>query len=162
VGEGTFVVDASPLIFLASIDQLVLLKRLAGEVIVPAAVLHEVLAAKDLHPELAALGSAAWLRVEPDRSLPEEVAAWDLGAGEAQVLALALHHPSCEAVLDDLQARRCARDLGIPVLGTLGVILRAKRRGDIVAARPLVEELLRQGLYLSESLVRAALAEVEE
>ena len=81
--ETSFVVNASPLIFLARIDRLSLLPRLAAAVLAPAAVLNEVLAGKELHPELAALGETSWLRVEPDGPLPEEIAAWDLGAGEA-------------------------------------------------------------------------------
>ncbi len=104
--ERSLVVNASPLIFLSRIDRLFLLPGLAAGVVVPAAVLREVLAGKDLHPELTTLGEASWLRVEPDVPLPEEIAAWDLGAGEAQVLALARRRPSYEAVLDDQQARR--------------------------------------------------------
>jgi len=68
----------------------------------------------------------------------------------------------CEAVLDDLQARRCARGLGILATGTLGVILRAKQAGLISTARPLVEDLLRKGLYLSRAVVESALGEVGE
>ena len=160
--ERSLVVNASPLIFLSRIDRLSLLPQLAAGVVVPAAVLREVLAGKDLHPELTTLGEASWLRVEPDVPLPEEIAAWDLGAGEAQVLALARRRPSYEAVLDDQQARRCARAVGIPVVGTLGIVLRAKQRGKIAAARPLIEQLLQEGLYLSRQLVRAALGEVGE
>jgi predicted nucleic acid-binding protein len=162
VDERSFVVNASPLIFLARIDRLSLLPELAAGVVVPTAVVREVLAGKEAHPELAALGETDWLHVEPDGPLPEEIAAWDLGAGEAQVLALAHRQPSYEAVLDDQQARRCAREAGIPVVGTLGIVLRAKQRGKITAARPLIEQLLREGLYLSHQLVRAGLAEVDE
>jgi len=67
-----------------------------------------------------------------------------------------------EAVLDDFEARQCARALGVPVTGTLGVILRAKKSGLIPAARPLLEELLRRGLYLSKDLVEQSLREVGE
>lgn len=78
------------------------------------------------------------------------------------MLALAASRPGSEAVLDDRQARRCAESLGVPVTGTLGIVLRAKRRGLIPAARPLVERLLEQRLYLSDELVEAALAEIGE
>lgn len=64
--------------------------------------------------------------------------------------------------LDDLQARNCAKSLGIPVVGTLGILLRAKKSGLIAAARPLIEELLGRQLYLSRDLIEKGLAEVGE
>ncbi len=78
------------------------------------------------------------------------------------MLALAFSRRGAEAVLDDRQARRCADSLGIQVKGTLGLVLRAKRRGLIPVARPLVERLLQHRLYLSDDLVEAALAEIGE
>jgi predicted nucleic acid-binding protein len=101
-------------------------------------------------------------RVEPDAAMPEEIAGWDLGRGESQVLTFALANPQWEAVLDDLEARQCGRSLGVPVTGTLGVILRSKQAGLIRAARPVVEELVRAGAYLARDLIDTALAKVGE
>jgi predicted nucleic acid-binding protein len=162
VSEASFVVNASPLILLAAVDALFLLPQLTGTVLVPVAVLGEVLAAREAHPALQSLSTTAWVRIEPAVPVPAEVAGWDLGAGETQVLALALSRGGTEVILDDLQARRCSRSLGLPTTGTLGLILRAKRRGFIPAARPVVEKLLEHRLYLAHDLVEAALAEVGE
>lgn len=162
MADGRFVVNASPLILLAAIDELSLLPKLVGEVLVPAAVLSEVRAGRDPRPSLLRLGGETWLKIEPSLALPEDIAGWDLGEGESQVLALALSRPGSEAVLDDRQARRCAESLGVPVTGTLGIVLRAKRHGLIPAARPLVERLLQHQLYLSPDLVEEALAEIGE
>lgn len=160
--ERRFVVNASPLIFLSHIDALSLLGQLATEVRVPLSVREEVLARQGSEPMLARLDQAKFLRLEPNLPLPLEVAGWDLGAGESQVLAHALTLSNCEAVLDDLQARNCAKSLGIPVVGTLGILLRARKLGLIAAARPLIEELLGRQLYLSRDLVEKGLAEVGE
>jgi len=54
------------------------------------------------------------------------------------------------------------RCLGVRVVGTLGLALRAKARGTVAAARPLVEELRGAGLYLSNDLIRDALRLVGE
>jgi predicted nucleic acid-binding protein len=162
VAESRFVVNASPLIFLAAVDALVLLPQLAAEVLVPGAVLDEVLAGKEPHPALHALPAMAWVRIRPSLPVPDEVAGWDLGGGETQVLTLALSREGSEVVLDDLQARRCARSLGLPTTGTLGLILRAKQRGLIPAARPLIERLLERRFYLAHDLLEAVLAEVGE
>lgn len=157
-----FVVNASPIIFLTQIRALPLLNDLAVEVVVPATVEAEVLAGADRHDILLPVELPKWMTIVPDILLPTEVSGWDLGAGESQVLAHASRLGDWEAVLDDLQARRCARGLGIAATGTMGVILRAKQAGLIRAARPLVEDLLRKGLYLSAELVRAALEDVGE
>jgi predicted nucleic acid-binding protein len=153
-----WVVNASPLIFLAKIDALSLLKQLTDEVLVPFSVRDEVLAPKG--PKLP-IELPDWLRLREDLPLPPEIAGWDLGAGESQVLAHALLSGS-EAVLDDFEGRQCARALGVPTTGTLGVILRAKKSRLIPAARPLLEELLRRGLYLTRELVEQSLREVSE
>jgi predicted nucleic acid-binding protein len=102
------------------------------------------------------------LRVEPDLPLVPEIAGWDLGAGESQVLAQVLSRPGWEAVLDDAEARRCARALALPVTGTLGILLRAKKAGVIPAARPLVESLVEVGSYLPPRLTEDALRQVGE
>jgi predicted nucleic acid-binding protein len=162
VTDARFVVNASPIIFLAAVDALSLLPQLVGEIVVPRAVLGEVLAPKVPHPVLLTLPSTAWVHLEEDVAVPAAVAGWDLGAGESQVLALALSRRGSEVVLDDLQARRCAQSLRLPTTGTLGVILRAKRRGLIPAARPIVEKLLERSFYLAHDLLEAALAQVGE
>jgi predicted nucleic acid-binding protein len=158
VTERRWVVNASPLIFLAQIEALPLLKELADEILVPFSVRDEVLAPKKQKPPVKL---PDWLSLREDLPLPSEIAGWDLGAGESQVLAHALVSGS-EAVLDDFEARQCARALGVPITGTLGVILRAKKSKLIPAARPLLEELLRRGLYLSKELLEPALREVGE
>lgn len=155
-----WIVNASPLIFLGKIDALTLLEQLADEIVMPFSVHREVLA-KTKGPSSSPPVFPSWLIRQDDLPLPPEIAGWDLGAGESQVLAHALTSGS-EAVLDDLQGRRCARSLGVLTTGTLGVILRARQRGLIPAARPLVEELLFRGLYLSKDLVNQSLRDIGE
>jgi len=65
--------------------------------------------------------------------------------------------PGAEAIIDDLSARRCAHTFGIPVRGTLGLVLIAKQRGEIPAARPVLEDLRSAGMYLSERVLNRAL-----
>jgi predicted nucleic acid-binding protein len=66
------------------------------------------------------------------------------------------------AILDDLAARRCAATLRIPVRGTLGLVLIARQRGRIPAARPVLEGMRASGMYLSDSVMNKALALVGE
>jgi predicted nucleic acid-binding protein len=67
-----------------------------------------------------------------------------------------------EAIIDDLAGRRCASLLGIPVRGTLGIVLTAKKRGLIPQARPVIETLIRSGMYLSKTVIEEALRRVNE
>ncbi|WP_242055410.1 DUF3368 domain-containing protein [Nostoc flagelliforme] len=66
-------------------------------------------------------------------------------------------NPGTEVILDDLVARRCAATLSIPVRGTLGIMITAKQRGVIPAARPVLEQLRLCGMYLSDRVINQAL-----
>ena len=72
-----------------------------------------------------------------------------LGAGETEVLALGLETPDALAILDDRLARRAAAVLGVPVRGTLGLLLDAKARGLVAAVGPLLSQLRTCGFRLS-------------
>jgi predicted nucleic acid-binding protein len=88
--------------------------------------------------------------------------AWDLGAGESAVLALALANSGTRAIIDDLQGRRCAEALGIPLRGTVGLILRARRSGVIASARDALNAVRGAGLFLSDRICVEVLKEVGE
>jgi len=62
--------------------------------------------------------------------------------------------------VDDLAARTAARVLGIPFLGTLGVVLRACKQGQLESAVPLIRALKDAGLRLDDRIIRDALAGV--
>ena len=110
---------------------------------------------------ICALRETPWLKLI-DVVVPPVIQAWDLGPGESAVLAWAHEHPGSEAIIDDLAARRCAAVLGVPVRGTLGLVLLAKQRGRVALARPVIDALRREGMYLSDRIVDAALALVGE
>ncbi|GAG57371.1 unnamed protein product [marine sediment metagenome] len=62
------------------------------------------------------------------------VANWNLGQGESEVITLAIEEGST-AVLDDLQARKCATVLNVKLMGTLGLLLLSKRKGVVKMKR---------------------------
>jgi uncharacterized protein len=157
-----WVVNASPLILLGKIGHVALLSELSDELIVPEMVVREVGGKPDGERVISEVASFAGARFEAGTATSAVLTAWNLGPGESQVLALAGASPGRRAVLDDLEARRCAQSFGLPMIGTLGVVLRAKRRGVIEMARPVIEHLRRAGLYASDSLVERALAHIGE
>lgn len=157
-----WVADASPLILLGKVGRVGLLHELCDELVVPEIVVREVGAKKEGAALIERLASSPRTSFEPEAVVASELRAWNLGRGESQVLALAGLTPGARAVLDDLDGRRCAQALGVQVIGTLGVVLRAKRRGVIPAARPVIEHLRGVGLYVSDELVEGALAHLGE
>jgi predicted nucleic acid-binding protein len=90
------------------------------------------------------------------------IQAWDLGLGESSVLTWGFYNPGTTIVLDDLAARRCATTYAIPVRGTLGIVLIAKKRGVIPEARSVLEKLRQSGMYLSDRVLNQALSLVGE
>ena len=77
------------------------------------------------------------------------VAAWDLGAGESSVISLAETIPESTVVLDDLAARRCAEALHLKLVGTLGLLLMAKRRGVSASRGDSMDAIVDAGLFIS-------------
>ncbi len=155
-------VNASPLIYLAGADLLNFLQLAGSEIVVTRPVAEEIRAGGSVDAAVRALESTSWLTVVDPPPVPPTIQAWDLGAGESSVLAWAHANPGTVAILDDLAARRCAAALRIPVRGTLGLVLVAKQRGRIPAARPVLEAMRASGMYLSDSVLNKALALVGE
>ncbi len=87
-----------------------------------------------------------------------QIAAWRLGAGEAAVLAQAVCNPDSLAVLDDREGRRCADQVGVRRIGTLGVIVLAKQTGILALAGPVIDTVMAHGLFVSEPVLDMAFA----
>ncbi len=156
-----WVVNASPLILFARIGRLDLIEHLAPTILIPNAVIQEVRAGLAKDPTAAA--ALAWAepyRVD-DITLAASVEHWDLGPGESQVIAHSVD-TSRWAVLDDRAARRCAAAHDVPVIGSLGIVMRSKKKGQIDRARPLVDKLIAVGMFLDDEFVDRVLESVGE
>ncbi|MCP4702080.1 MAG: DUF3368 domain-containing protein [Gammaproteobacteria bacterium] len=157
-------VNASPLIFLRHINGLPWLAELARNgVFVPEAVVAEVQAGdNDGKQVMTDARRQSNYRIVPDLPLPPIIATWDLGAGESQVLAYCYKNTDTAAVLDDLAARNCARALNFRVIGTVGMVLIARQRGWISAARPVFNRLIARKMYLGQKFLENVLKSVGE
>lgn len=156
-----WVVNASPLILFSRVDRLDLIERLAPTILIPNAVIEEVRAGQPKDRSAAtALKWAERYRVD-DVTVVASIEHWDLGLGESQVIAHSVGAPRW-AVLDDRAARRCAVAHGISVIGSLGVVLRAKKNLHVDRARPLVQELIAAGMFLEGKFVDRVLESIGE
>lgn len=149
------VTAAGPLMVFGRVDQLSLLPALFRQVRVPQQVLDECLE----HPELpdaqriAAAVASGWVRVVEAQLVDIR----GLDAGECCAIGCALDSGAV-LLVDDRAARRHAEALGLTVLGTLGVLVLAKRHGLIPAVRGLVEAMRDGGHHISEAAFEAVLA----
>jgi len=155
-------INTSPLIFLTKGGFLDLLQVISPSIIVPSAVATEIREYGETDVTAVALKNTDWLVVQETPPVPNVIQTWDLGLGESDVLTWGYANPGTEVILDDLAARRCAATLRIPVRGTLGIVIAAKQRGIIPAARPVLEQLRLCGMYLSDRVINQALALVGE
>ena len=146
--------DASPLIALTQISQLNILHVLFTTVMIPPAVARETARSVPLPP---------WLQVrELAQPIDPRIVRTSLGPGESQAISLGLEVGAQRVILDDVQARRTARALGLPLVGTLGVLLAAKRRRLLPSVQPHVEALLRAGFFVAPSLYEDLLVQAGE
>lgn len=160
------VVNASPLILLARLSRLELLRetRPNREIVVPKAVFDEVMRGDpDDHAILLLPEAVAdWLIVIPPNPINHMIDTRGLDPGEIAVLSAALHDQESEVVLDDKAARREASRLGIRCIGTVGLILDAHRLGFVTSVREVLENLRQSGMYISDELFRIALEQIVE
>jgi predicted nucleic acid-binding protein len=156
------VFNASPIIVLAKADLLDRLLPLGNEIWIPQAVFHEVSAVKNpADPARKWLTDQSKLIHDPTPISPF-VMAWDLGDGESAVLSLTESLRDAFAVLDDQAARHCAQAMGLKSIGTLGLILLAKRKGLITSARKALNDVIDAGLFISKYHIDAILLQADE
>jgi predicted nucleic acid-binding protein len=161
--NNVYVLNASPLILLGKSDLLRVVSPLAELWVIPEGVAAEVEIKKPVSTYINGLNSYSKATRETVRNILPRVAAWDLGNGESEVLTLAMEHGgNCKAVLDDLQARKCANLFGVPLVGTLGLLVMAKRVGLVKVVRPEIEKLIGIGLRIDPVLLSGVYQKVGE
>lgn len=156
--------DASPLISLAVVGHLDLLRQLYSVVLIPEAVHCEAIDVDEDAPGVADLVSAPWIRVRAvrDRSLVEALTL-KLDPGEAEAIALSVENQAGLLLMDERRGRMAATRLGCRVVGVMGVLLEAKAQGYLAALRPVLEALTTQaGFHVSTTLIERVLEAAEE
>lgn len=146
------VVNATPLIALALVGQLSLLREMFDAVIVPRSVYEEVVIDGYGQPGAAELAQASWIQVvSPARAVTLEPMLLGLDSGELSVLLLAQEIRPDWVIIDERLARRVAQAMGLPVKGTLGILLAAVWAGLLTRQTALdaLEQLLSAGIRIS-------------
>lgn len=146
--------NTSPLIGLERIGQLQLIQQLFGVVVVPPAVVREVGATTTL---------PTWIEQrDVMQGIGPRILNASLGAGESEAISLALELQARLIILDDRPARRLAQALRLPVIGTVGILLAAKRQNFLPALRPSLDALVQQDFRISRQLYERVLVDAGE
>jgi predicted nucleic acid-binding protein len=80
-----------------------------------------------------------------------------LDLGESTALSLAFEIPDSIVILDDLKARKVARNLGLKITGTVGVIVNAKLEGTIPSAKIILEKILNTDFRINVKIINEAI-----
>lgn len=159
------VADSSIFIALSLIGQLALLpRRFPGGILVPPAVWREVVETGRGQRGAAEVATASWVAVRQvkDQGLVSLLRS-ELDEGEAEAIALAREEQVPVILLDEKDARRIARRLNLQVLGTVGLLIWAKRVGAMASLQEQLDTLRTLGKFrLSESVYEEALRAVGE
>lgn len=156
--------DTSPLCNLAIIDYLWLLKAIYQTVIIPAVVADELAAASN--PVIPAVLQLDWIQIRaltditPAHKLQQKRG---LDAGEANAIALAIELQADDLLVDERLGRQEARQLGISIIGILGILITAKQKNLIFEIRPVMDALIHQANFrISSQLYQRVLVLADE
>lgn len=138
----TVIADASCLIILQNIKRLDLLESLFGEIFITRVVEAEF-----------GLSLPNWIKVETVQDLTRQtLLEINLDKGEASSITLCLEKTDCLLVIDERKGRRIAKQLNLKIVGTLGIIIKAKESGLIDSLSEILDELESVGFHLSKNL----------
>lgn len=148
--------DSSPIISFAIIEKLDVLLKVFTDIFIPKAVYDEITTRNKPYSKI--LRDFVEDRVKyVNNRLAVEMLNADLDLGEAEVIVLALEQNVKNILIDDYKGRRIARSNDLFPIGTIGVLLQAKKEGFINSVKPLLDTLIRNKIRISKSLYSEAL-----
>lgn len=157
------VVNTTPLIALSHVGQLDILRKLYGEIIIPEAVYREVSVKTESACKKAVDSSLSWIRVEKiQNQMAKSMYKTQLHDGEVEVMILSLELGADVVIIDDANAKKHAKYLELPVTGTLGILIKAKQEGYVHELKPILHQMVENGIYISSKLTEMCLRQVGE
>lgn len=147
--------DTTPLIGLASINRLEILRELFDDVYIPQAVYDETVT----HGRTAGnakrdVKNAAWIHVMEVRDrLAVSILLDEMDLGEAETIVLAGEMSADWVLMDERKGRRKLSQLNIPKIGTVGILLKAKQSGMIPSLKSEIENLQKTGFAISQTVI---------
>ena len=130
---------------------------------IPETVYQEVVVGGRGQPGRTGIEQADWIVREAVNDTTAVAALHSLGRGEAEAVILAVENPGALLLMDDRRGRLAALNMGVNVIGTLGILLVAKKKGFLPVIAPEIERLQTQiGFRIREDLKVRVLQEAGE
>jgi hypothetical protein len=158
------VVNTSPLLALDASNQIDVLRSLYQRIVVPDVVDEELSVgkARPLLPGGLTAAHRSWMEILPLSGPPNASLAARLDPGEAAVIQLALELGAALVLIDERIGWREARNEGLTPIGSVGIILLAKKKGLLTEVKPHLHEMRNKGVYLSRKVVDDAILQAGE
>lgn len=148
--------NTTPIISLLKIGKLSILKDLYKSIIIPKEVFNEIENGKNKSYYINLL-EIEWIEIKEIKDKKSLSYFLDLDKGEAETIILANEINADLVIIDEKLARYHAKHANLKVTGTLGVLLKAKRKGKIKNIKTLLNELKEKGIWLNDKLVERVL-----
>ena len=146
------IADASCLIALSNVDELELLQAIFDGVTITPEVKEEF---GDTIPK--------WITVEEVVDKKKiALLELELDKGESSAIALAIENENSLLIIDERKGRLVAKRMGVSIIGTLGIIIKAKEKGIIEVIKPILEKLEAVQFRISLKLKKQILDKVGE
>lgn len=150
------VADASPLISFAILNKLDVLDKLFKDILIPIAVYKEITKENKKHSDK--LKSFAENKTQKVKNkLAVELLQKDLDLGESEAIVLAKENNISDILMDEYKGRKIAKDNGLHPIGTLGVLIQAKKNKLIKKVKPEIDTLIENHIRISDDLYSTAL-----
>ncbi len=146
------VADTSCLILMDKLRLMELLHSLFGSILITSAVAKEFGQALPSFIEIK----------NPINPIYQKLLEFRLDLGEASALALALEYENCLLIIDDNKGRKEAKQLGIAITGTVGVLIIAKHKGHISSIGPFIKAIEKTDFRISKKILNDALGRCGE
>jgi len=144
--------DSSALVALAIVNQLELLEKLYDKLYIPQAVFDEV--TQIAKPQSSKLRQFLQAKVKQvDLTLTQ----LGLGLGELEAITLYKKLDADVLLIDDNRAKKYASLNGVKVIGSLGILIKAKEQGHIKKVKPFLDEIQKSEIYISKKLIEKVL-----
>jgi predicted nucleic acid-binding protein len=152
--------NSTPIISLATVGQLELLKSLFGEIYLPREVEYELKSNK--YPGYDEI-EQPWCCIKDVQGIQYVgFLCYDLDRGEAEAITLAKELNAGILILDERIGYKIAKQQGLRVIGTLTVLLMAKQRNIISSVRPILDEMILNGRWYSQAVYNSFLQQIGE
>lgn len=153
--------DSSTITNLIQIGELSILEKLFSEITIPRKVYEELAIYENQKAQMDFLD---WIVVDTILNVAAVAKLAEvLDPGEAEAIILAQETNADFLVIDERKGRIVAQELGINIVGLLGILIRAKRAGHITRLKPLLDQLIRDvGFRVGRNLYERVLSEAGE